>query len=194
MWRRAADAPPLAVRKGCTTLKWNRWRDVGRAGSLRGSWPIDNRPQLTKLPHRSAANLAYHLRSDASPLADESRRRPLLCRLPGIIRLRYHSFLTSKLILPFGLALFLAQAQTTGQFALTIDNIMRGPALVGYEPAQPRWSYDSEHIYFQWKQSTDREDAPMDTYAANRDGSRSEEHTSELQSLRHLVCRLLLEK
>src|SRR5205814_9654158 len=27
-----------------------------------------------------------------------------------------------------------------------------------------------------------------------RDGKRSEEHTSELQSLRHLVCRLLLEK
>src|SRR5947199_3811836 len=26
------------------------------------------------------------------------------------------------------------------------------------------------------------------------DGRRSEEHTSELQSLRHLVCRLLLEK
>src|SRR5262245_64640080 len=26
------------------------------------------------------------------------------------------------------------------------------------------------------------------------DGERSEEHTSELQSLRHLVCRLLLEK
>src|SRR5436853_3181604 len=28
----------------------------------------------------------------------------------------------------------------------------------------------------------------------DRDGLRSEEHTSELQSLRHLVCRLLLEK
>src|SRR5437899_6858953 len=27
-----------------------------------------------------------------------------------------------------------------------------------------------------------------------RDKARSEEHTSELQSLRHLVCRLLLEK
>src|SRR5205814_9456225 len=27
-----------------------------------------------------------------------------------------------------------------------------------------------------------------------RDSARSEEHTSELQSLRHLVCRLLLEK
>src|SRR5947199_7762620 len=31
------------------------------------------------------------------------------------------------------------------------------------------------------------------TYSVDRDG-RSEEHTSELQSLRHLVCRLLLEK
>src|SRR5438045_7125423 len=29
---------------------------------------------------------------------------------------------------------------------------------------------------------------------ANAPTSRSEEHTSELQSLRHLVCRLLLEK
>src|SRR5262245_64899038 len=28
----------------------------------------------------------------------------------------------------------------------------------------------------------------------NEDEDRSEEHTSELQSLRHLVCRLLLEK
>src|SRR5262245_64515208 len=33
--------------------------------------------------------------------------------------------------------------------------------------------------------------APSDRLAAAR---RSEEHTSELQSLRHLVCRLLLEK
>jgi dipeptidyl aminopeptidase/acylaminoacyl peptidase len=79
--------------------------------------------------------------------------------------------LTSRLILPCGLALVLAQAQNTGQFALTIDNIMRGPALVGYEPAQVRWSHDSAHIYFQWKQAADKEDAPMDTYAANRDGS-----------------------
>src|SRR5258705_1720208 len=30
-------------------------------------------------------------------------------------------------------------------------------------------------------------------YAANGTAARSEEHTSELQSLRHLVCRLLLE-
>src|SRR5437899_10759754 len=35
----------------------------------------------------------------------------------------------------------------------------------------------------------DREDLAQDAFQA-----RSEEHTSELQSLRHLVCRLLLEK
>src|SRR5437899_9395808 len=34
----------------------------------------------------------------------------------------------------------------------------------------------------------------IDVVAAGDRGLRSEEHTSELQSLRHLVCRLLLEK
>src|SRR5437899_5415133 len=32
------------------------------------------------------------------------------------------------------------------------------------------------------------------TYGVRERAGRSEEHTSELQSLRHLVCRLLLEK
>src|SRR5258705_3913277 len=35
---------------------------------------------------------------------------------------------------------------------------------------------------------------PPHTIVAELGGRRSEEHTSELQSLRHLVCRLLLEK
>src|SRR5690625_3003903 len=34
----------------------------------------------------------------------------------------------------------------------------------------------------------------MTTYGISRSGKRSEEHTSELQSRGHLVCRLLLEK
>src|SRR5437899_7406164 len=34
----------------------------------------------------------------------------------------------------------------------------------------------------------------VDLLQADDGGARSEEHTSELQSLRHLVCRLLLEK
>ena len=64
----------------------------------------------------------------------------------------------------------LSEAQT-GKFALTIDNIMRGPGLVGYEPAGARWSGDSKQVFFQWKQSTQKEDAPMDTYVVARDGS-----------------------
>src|SRR5436853_4083616 len=37
-----------------------------------------------------------------------------------------------------------------------------------------------------------KDDDPCETLS--HEGERSEEHTSELQSLRHLVCRLLLEK
>src|SRR5580700_8368071 len=69
------------------------------------------------------------------------------------------------------LALFAFQARPAGNFSLTIDNIMRGPALVGYEPAGVRWSHDSQHIYFQWKLATEQLDAPMSTYTVNRDGS-----------------------
>jgi dipeptidyl aminopeptidase/acylaminoacyl peptidase len=79
--------------------------------------------------------------------------------------------LTKKSILLLGLALALLSAQTASRFALTIDNIMRGPALVGYEPAQVRWSGDSRRIYFQWKQAADKQDAPLDTYVVARDGS-----------------------
>src|SRR3989449_7872860 len=39
-----------------------------------------------------------------------------------------------------------------------------------------------------------RDDAPLLERAARGDRGRSEEHTSELQSRLHLVCRLLLEK
>jgi len=68
-------------------------------------------------------------------------------------------------------ALFVLQARTAEKFALTVDNIMRGPGLVGYEPAQVRWSFDSRRIFFQWKQAADKLEAPPDTYAVNRDGS-----------------------
>jgi dipeptidyl aminopeptidase/acylaminoacyl peptidase len=76
-----------------------------------------------------------------------------------------------RLSIPIGLALLVLQARPANNFALTIDNIMRGSALVGFEPSQVRWSADSERIYFQWKQAIDKEDAPLDTYVVNRDGS-----------------------
>src|SRR5581483_2113070 len=75
---------------------------------------------------------------------------------PGAGHARMASVLLSamrKLILFFATVLVLVQAQTAGKFALTIDNIMRGPGLVGYEPAQVRWSGDSRQIFFQWKQA-----------------------------------------
>src|SRR5580700_11732887 len=74
-----------------------------------------------------------------------------------------------SLVLAF--ALFAFEARPSGNFSLTIDNIMRGPALVGYEPSGVRWSHDSQRIFFQWKQATDQVNAPMATYEINRDGS-----------------------
>jgi len=71
-------------------------------------------------------------------------------------------------------ALLLGQmTEVSGQkkFTLTIDNIMRGPGLFGYEPAQVRWSGDNQRVFFQWKQASDPITHPFDTYVVNRDGS-----------------------
>jgi dipeptidyl aminopeptidase/acylaminoacyl peptidase len=57
------------------------------------------------------------------------------------------------------------------KFNLSIDNIMRGPELVGYEPSSPRWSGDGQRIYFQWKLAADPLLQPMDTWVVHRDGS-----------------------
>jgi hypothetical protein len=54
-----------------------------------------------------------------------------------------------KLAIRLGvLALLIFQAQPANRFPLTIDNIMRGPGLAGYAPAQVRWSGDSQRIFF----------------------------------------------
>src|SRR5437899_4110969 len=45
-----------------------------------------------------------------------------------------------------------------------------------------------------WRLSCCRFSTAHPVFKALKNSSRSEEHTSELQSLRHLVCRLLLEK
>jgi dipeptidyl aminopeptidase/acylaminoacyl peptidase len=76
-----------------------------------------------------------------------------------------------KSSLPLLAILFAFQAAPAGKFALTIDNIMRGPGLYGYEPAQVRWSGDGERIYFQWKQAGDPQIKDLDTYVVGRDGS-----------------------
>ncbi|MBK9527520.1 MAG: prolyl oligopeptidase family serine peptidase [Acidobacteria bacterium] len=63
------------------------------------------------------------------------------------------------------------QAVPAKQFDLTIDNIMRGPALVGYEPSGVRWSADSKKIYFTWKRADETRLAETSTYVVNADGT-----------------------
>ena len=56
-------------------------------------------------------------------------------------------------------------------FELTVDSIMRGPRLVGYQPTGVYWSQDSKHIYFRWKQADEPRLKEMSLYVVNRDGS-----------------------
>ncbi len=71
----------------------------------------------------------------------------------------------------------LAQTRTTPTtssptaFPLTVDNIMRGAGLIGYEPRAMRWSGDGQRLYFQWKQHTDPREKEFATYTVNRDGT-----------------------
>ncbi len=62
---------------------------------------------------------------------------------------------------------------------LTVDHIMKGPGLTGYEPTGIRWSADSQRIYFQWKQWNDPQNQPFDTYVVNRDGGGLRKLTEE---------------
>ncbi|MBP1634717.1 MAG: ptpA 2, partial [Acidobacteria bacterium] len=50
---------------------------------------------------------------------------------------------------------------------LTVESVMRGPALVGYPPTGLRWSGDSRELYFEWRKPGEEE---ASTYAVGRDG------------------------
>jgi dipeptidyl aminopeptidase/acylaminoacyl peptidase len=68
-----------------------------------------------------------------------------------------------------------ARAQATHAMTLTIDSIMRGPALVGSSPSNIRWSKDSSKIYFSWQKAGAENSA---TFVVNRDGSGLRELTT----------------
>ncbi|HLK14097.1 MAG TPA: prolyl oligopeptidase family serine peptidase, partial [Fimbriimonadaceae bacterium] len=53
-------------------------------------------------------------------------------------------------------------------FELTIDNIMRGPELIGQEPRGIRWSSDGATLLFTWRAPSDN---GSKTYEVNADGS-----------------------
>lgn len=66
---------------------------------------------------------------------------------------------------------FPAPAQSVPALPLTVDTIMRGPGLYGYEPRAVRWSGDGRRVYFEWKQAADPLDKDYDTYVVQRNGS-----------------------
>jgi dipeptidyl aminopeptidase/acylaminoacyl peptidase len=80
--------------------------------------------------------------------------------------MRIPSFLPA-LILPFLAVLALSAQQppapenapAPGKLALTVDSIMRGPALVGYPPSGLRWSGDSRDLFFEWRKPGEKETA-----------------------------------
>ncbi|MBS1831770.1 MAG: prolyl oligopeptidase family serine peptidase [Acidobacteria bacterium] len=75
------------------------------------------------------------------------------------------------LLLAAACSCFALAADTPKKFELTIENIMRGPGLVGYEPTAVRWSQDGSKVFFSWKQAADPTLKPFDTYVVNRDGT-----------------------
>jgi len=65
-------------------------------------------------------------------------------------------------------------------FELTIDSIMRGPALVGYAPSGLRWSGDSTQLYFEWRKAGEERAA---TYVWSRAGGRVRRLTDSERTL-----------
>jgi len=64
-----------------------------------------------------------------------------------------------------------AAAQPAPPRTLTVEWIMQGPALYGYEPRAVRWSGDGRRVYFEWKQASEPQEKEYSTWVVNRDGS-----------------------
>ncbi len=85
------------------------------------------------------------------------------------------SLLCALLILP-GLP---AQQPVAPKFNLSVDNLMRGPALYGYSPQGLRWSGDSRRLFFRWKRHDEPLNKEYSAYVVNRDGANLRKLTEE---------------
>jgi dipeptidyl aminopeptidase/acylaminoacyl peptidase len=73
-----------------------------------------------------------------------------------------------------------AQTQTAARaFELTVDSIMRGPDLVGYQPTGVYWSQDNSRVYFRWKRAGEPRLKEQDLYVVNSDGAGLRKLTEE---------------
>lgn len=69
------------------------------------------------------------------------------------------------------LSLALLFTPSTPRFELTIESIMRGPALVGMAPRGLRWSEDGSELRFQWAKPDGKEEPSYREYVVKRDGT-----------------------
>src|SRR5262252_4281964 len=84
--------------------------------------------------------------------------------------LRHSLSLLCACALLFPSPAFAQQQSSSKKFELTVDSIMRGPDLVGYEPTRVYWSQDSQRVYFRWKRAGEARLKEPDLYVVNRDG------------------------
>ena len=67
--------------------------------------------------------------------------------------------------------LFAAPVAAQNTFDLSVQNIMRGPELVGVPPSNIHWTDDSRWVYFEWKPGGLEWDAPESLYRVRSDGT-----------------------
>ena len=63
-----------------------------------------------------------------------------------------------------------APAGAPSKLQLTVDSVMRGPALVGWPPTAVRWSADSRNLFFDWRKPGEKESS---TYVVVARGGRT---------------------
>jgi dipeptidyl aminopeptidase/acylaminoacyl peptidase len=85
------------------------------------------------------------------------------------------SLICALLVLP-GLP---AQDNSAPKFDMSVENIMRGPALYGYSPQNLRWSGDSRRLFFRWKRHDEPLHKEYSAYVVNHDGTYLRKLTEE---------------
>jgi hypothetical protein len=69
-----------------------------------------------------------------------------------MIRRTKNLFLVILIIITVSGATFTQDKDTKpADFQLTIDNIMKGPELIGTAPSSIMWSVDGKKLYFRWQ-------------------------------------------
>jgi len=67
--------------------------------------------------------------------------------------------------------LLLLIGPTAPKFPLTVESIMRGPALIGHPPRGLRWSADGSEVEFTWAKADGSTDPAYKDYMVKRDGT-----------------------